>query len=248
MKMLDPLIHEAVSTIHIEKSAGHPYSLPLEDRVKLLLIKQLVAKSNRMFSNMLALFSMLSKIEVSYKTVERLYSDPEVMLAVHNLHVLLLEKKGITESDITGDGTGYSLTVKKNYESYAQKLKDMAKVSNNGQQKKHRRKLFAYMFAIMDLNTRMYISYGSSMKSERDAFDRAMTMLSHMDVDIDTARLDRYYSNPIYVDMFNGKVYIIPKRNSTLNGSQKWKDTMREFVQNTMDYLEQYHQRSNSEA
>ena len=27
----------------------------------------------------------------------------------------------------TGDGTGYFLTVKKNYESYAQKLKDNAK-------------------------------------------------------------------------------------------------------------------------
>jgi transposase len=34
-----------------------------------------------MFSNMLAMFSMLSRIEVSYKTIERLYSDPEVMLA-----------------------------------------------------------------------------------------------------------------------------------------------------------------------
>jgi len=43
-------------------------------------------------------------------------------------------------------------------------------------------------------------------------------MISHMDVDIDTSRLDRYYSNSIYVDKFNGKVYIIPKRNSTLNG------------------------------
>jgi len=48
--------------------------------------------------------------------------------------------------------------------------------------------------------------------------------------------------------LFGGKVYIIPKRNSTLKGSQKWKDTMKEFVQNTMEYLEQYHQRSNSEA
>ena len=160
MKMLDPLIHEAVSTIHIERAAGHPYLLSLEDRVKLLLIKQFFAKSNRMFSNMLAMFSMLSKIEVSYKTIERLYSDPEVMLAIHNLHILLLEKKGITESNITGDSTGYSLTVKKNYESYAQKLKDMAKVSvDKGQEtKKHKRKLFAYMFAIMDLKTRMYIN------------------------------------------------------------------------------------------
>jgi len=47
--------------------------------------------------------------------------------------------------------------------------------------------------------------------------------------------------------LFGGKVYIIPK-SDTLNGSQKWKDTMKEFVQNTMEYLEQYHQRSNSEA
>ena len=33
----------------------------------------------------------------------------------------------MTNSDATGDGTGYSLTVKKNYESHAQKLKYMAK-------------------------------------------------------------------------------------------------------------------------
>ena len=49
------------------------------------------------------------------------------MMALHNLHVLLLKKKGIRESDATGDGTGYSLTVKKNYESDAQELKDKAK-------------------------------------------------------------------------------------------------------------------------
>jgi len=41
---------------------------------------------------------------------------------------------------------------------------------------------------------------------------------------------------------------IIPKKDATLNGSQKWKDTMKEFVQNIMEYLEQYRQRSNSEA
>ena len=102
------------------------------------------------------------------------------------------------------------------------------------------------MFAIMDLNTRMYISYGSITKSERDSFDKAM--LSNMSVDIDAARLDRCYSNPIYVEKFNGKVYIIPKMNSTLNGSQKWNEIVNDFVQNTMAYMKQYHQRSNSEA
>ena len=40
---------------------------------------------------MLAVFSMLSGIDVSYKTVERLYSDDEVIIAIHNLHALILK-------------------------------------------------------------------------------------------------------------------------------------------------------------
>lgn len=66
------------------------------------------------------IFSMLSGIDKSYKKVKRLYSDEEVIMAIHNLHVLILKGKDITRSDATGDGTGYSLTVKKNYESHAQ--------------------------------------------------------------------------------------------------------------------------------
>ena len=65
MKMLDPLIHEAVST---ECAVGHPYLLSLEDRVKPLLIKQLVCQIKQV-TNMLA---MLSKIVVSYKTIEKI--------------------------------------------------------------------------------------------------------------------------------------------------------------------------------
>ena len=247
MKSLEPLIHEAVSTLHVEPRAGHPYSLTLEQRVKVLLIKQLVGESNRMFAGMLVVFSLLDDIDISYKTVERLYSDEEVDLALHNLHALIL--KGVTASDATGDGTGYSLTIKKNYESYAQELKDRAKEEGSGiRPNAHRRRLFAYTFTIMDLRTRLYLAYGSSMKSERVAFDRAVVTLSHMGVELDSMRLDRYYSAPTYVDGFGGRVYIMPKRNATLKGSQKWKDTMKEFVTNTMGYLEQYHLRSNSEA
>ena len=127
MKDLEPLIDEAVSTITIIHGPGHPHSLSLEQRVKLILIKQLVGESNRMFANMLDIFSMVSGMDVSYKTVERLYSDEEVVLAIHNLHTLMLKKNSVSGSRSTGDGTGYSLTVKKNYESYAQKLKDNAK-------------------------------------------------------------------------------------------------------------------------
>ena len=256
MKDLDPLVNEAVSTIRIVPGAGHPHSLTLEQRVKLLLIKQLVSESNRMFANMLAIFSMLSGIDVSYKTIERLYSDEEVIMAVHNLHTLILGKKDITNSNATGDGTGYSITVKKNYESYAQKLKDHAKENPGNREEKdgkksesHKKRLFAYSFAIMDLKSRMYIAFGSSMKSERSAYDRAMKLLSSTGIEMDSIRLDRYYSTPSYVDnLGETKVFVIPKKNSTLNGSLKWKNAMKDFVENTMPYLEQYHQRSNSES
>ena len=249
MKSLDPLIHEAVSTIRIEPRTGRPDTLTLEQRVKLLLIKQLVGESNRVFANMLDIFSMLSGIEVSYKTVERLYSDEEVMMALHNLHVLLLKKKGVEKSDATGDGTGYSLSISKHYESIAKELKDKAK-ENGGSGELPKMRAFAYSFRLMDLSSRMYLAYGSSMKSEKEAFDRAMAMLSTIDVTIDTVRLDRYYSYPGYADAFDDttKFFLIPRSNSTLNGSWRWKEAMIEFVRNTMKYLEQYHKRSNSES
>jgi transposase len=41
---------------------------------------------------------------------------------------------------------------------------------------------------------------------------------------------------------------LIPKKNATVKGSWKWKETMIEFVKDTMRYLEQYHKRSNSES
>ncbi len=256
MKDLEPLIDEAVSTITIIHGPGHPHSLSLDQRVKLLLIKQLVGESNRMFANMLDIFSMVSGMDVSYKTVERLYSDEEVVLAIHNLHTLMLKKNSVSGSRSTGDGTGYSLTVKKNYESCAQKLKDKAKENpvnreegRNKVSKIHKKKLFAYSFAIMDLDTRMYIAFGSSMKSERGAYDRAMNLLSSTGIEMDSIRLDRYYSSPSCMDKLgNTKVFVMPKKNSTLNGSLKWKNTMKEFVEDTMNYLEQYHQRSNSES
>ncbi|EQD79775.1 ISA1214-6 transposase, partial [mine drainage metagenome] len=131
------------------------------------------------------------------------------------------KKKGVTSSDATGDGTGYSLTVKKNYESHAQKLKDIAKENPKNREEKdetkksknRKKRLFAYSFAIMDLETGMYIAFGSSMKSERAAYDRAMELLSSIGIEMDSIRLDRYYSSPSYVDeLGNTKVFVIPKK------------------------------------
>ena len=241
VKNLEPLIDEATD-FEIRRGQGRKPDLELKQRVMILLLKGLFRKSNRMMASMLSLFSLLSGIDVSYKTIERLYSDPEVEMAIHNLHILILKKKGVNEVNGCGDGTGYSLTIRKHYASETMKRKDKAKESYAG-------KAFVYSFKMLDLESKMYVAYGTSLKSEKQAFDRAMEMLNDTDIKIESMRLDRYYSLPSYVDRFGeAKVYVIPRKNATLRGSWKWKDTMKYFVEDTLEYLGQYFLRNNSES
>jgi len=238
---LEPLINEATN-IKIHRGGGRTPSLDLKKSVIILLLKELIGESNRKMASMLALFSLLSGIDVNYKKVERLYSNYDVSMAIYNLHMLILKKKGIKNIDACGDGTGYSLTIKKHYASETQLRKDKAKEYSGT-------KAFVYSFKLMDIESKMYVAFGMSLKSEKEAFDKAMEMLKHIDIEIDSVRLDKYYSLPSYVDRFGkAKVYVIPRKNATLRGSWKWKDTMKEFVNNTIPYLEQYYLRNNSES
>lgn len=243
IKDLEPLIEGAIETIEVHKKRGRKPKLTLKQKVILLLLKELFDESNRMMASMLAIFSLLSGIDVSYKTVERLYSDPMVKLAIYNLHVLVLKKKGVEDANVSGDCTGYSLSIKEHYASEAKKRKEKTKDSENG------KKEFVYSFNLMDFESGMYVAYGQSLKSEKRAFKKAMQMLEDIEMRINSVRLDRYYSAPSYVDKFeDAKVYIIPKKNATMRGSWRWKKTMKNFVKNTMSYLEEYFKRNNSET
>jgi len=111
---LKPLVHEAASMVNFvsAETRGAKPTLTVEQRTLAVLIKHIIGKSNRNMAAMFVIFSLLSDIDVSYKTVERFYSDPEVIIVLHNLHMLILKKKGVEEIDGSGDGTGYALTVK----------------------------------------------------------------------------------------------------------------------------------------
>lgn len=79
----------------------------------------------------------------------------------------------------------------------------------------------------MDIKTRMYIAVGTSFRSEKEAYNYAIQMAKEQEVDIDSMRLDRYYSNQsdetFLKDTF-GEVtlYLIPKSNVTIEGSWEW--------------------------
>ena len=219
---LKPLVYEAVSSINFVsgETRGVKPLLTVEQRVLALLIKHIIGKSNRNMAAIFVVFSLLSDIDVSYKTVERFYSDPEVAVVLHNLHVLLLKKKGVKSVDGSGDGTGYGLNVKVHYASAAQKLKDKIKT---GEEQERKKLLFVYSFALLDLKTRMYIGTGTSFKSEKEAYHFAVQMAKTAGIDISSLRLDRYYSNQSDVESLVttfGKIelYLIPKSNATVEG------------------------------
>jgi transposase len=243
IKNLDCLIGESILGVRAYYRNKDRHSLSLRKRIRLILVKELTEKGNRKTANTLELFSMLGGTDISYKTIERLYSDELLQLSLFNLLILALKKRSVKNIDVCGDATGYSLTISKHYSSFVQKLKDKAK---DGILTK---RAFVYNFALMDLETKMYVCYGSSLKSEKEAFDKAMQMLRFIDVKLKSVRLDRYYSCAVYVNQFSdSKVYIIPKKNVTLEQGAKWTETLGEFLCNTMKYLEEYFKRNNSES
>ena len=245
---LEPLVEEAVSSIKFEsgENRGNEPKLTLKQKVLVLLLKHFCGKSNRMMEWMVVMFSLLTNIDVSYKTIERLYSDEAVRLAIFNLHSLLLKKKGIKEADCGGDGTGHALLVSQHYATSAQKFKDKAK-EVSGTVK------FVYSFALIDIKERMYIGYGTSFKSEKEAFERALALAKKFGIRVNSLRLDKYYSGEAYVNICQealGKVkmYILPKKNIATLGVGEWCRMIYAFVENTKAFLREYFQRNQSES
>ncbi len=243
MNELPTLIKKATENLMFYRGKGNKPSLTIEERLRLLLISQLAGKSNRMIAYMTRLFAVITGIDRSYKTIERLYSNKEIEIALFNLWILVLKHKNVNEIDGTGDATGYGLFISKHYYSYVKKLKDKAKESENT------RKAFVYEFTIIDLKTKMHVCFGTSLFSEKQAFEKAIQMLKETNIKLKSIRLDRYYSFPCYVDLFpDTKMYIIPRKDTKLGHGIHWYNTMKSFVEETMKYLEEYFQRENSES
>jgi transposase len=216
---------------------GRTWLLDAREKAFILLVKEIMKLSNRRMAYELPLFG-IDRI-ISYKTVERLYSDPLVIMILNNLLIETLRKKEIGKCDAAGDGTGYFLTVTKHYRSMREKHGESVK---KGQ--------FVYSFALMDLNTRMYIGYAVSLRSERDAYMKALDMMAGLRIDLESIRVDRYYSGQSILDDFseNTGIFIMPKKNSRIKGPGAWRHMILRFMNDPIAYLREYFKRSNSES
>jgi len=236
-----------ITTFHKGNNLGRPEILSLNQRVKILLIQKFVNKSNREMSEMLMLFAYLENIDLSYKTIERLYDDYRIKLILLNMNSLIQKELKLTKSNASGDGTGFMLSIKEHYASIAQKLKEKGKKNSP-----KRRKTF-YSFTLMDVEKRIYLAYGTSYQSEKDAYNKAIEMLKLTNISLKSIRLDRYYSGKNLVknlnQIFQGiKCYLIPKKGTKVRGTTAWFTMLSQFCNNTNHYLEEYFKRNQSES
>lgn len=239
-----PVVEKACSMIDVSKTRGRPSKIPVTKKILILLLKDVFQLSNRKMANFLAFFTALTGIDVSYKTVERIYSDELARMTIHNMFMVMAERKNIKDADTSGDGTGYSLTITKHYRNEREK-----ELKNETDDDKGRRD-FVYAFSLMDLKSKMYIGYGASLKSEKEAFHKARKMAEGLGISINSVRLDKLYSHQSITREFSEKtaIYIIPKKNATIRGSQEWKRIIRSFVDDHISHLKEYYKRNNSES
>jgi transposase len=229
---LPEYVHQAVEVINREEQKmGRPPKLDLEKKVNLFILVRFLNKSNRLAEESLQYFQPLFGVDVSYKYIERLYSDLEVKLALHNLFVLLLkEERG--SGDLAGDGTGYSLSVENHYRTNPNKYG----------------KKFIHFFSLIDLATGMYVGCGISRVSEWDAFSKAVVMLRRVGSAVKSIRLDKYYSTRKVIRMFDRSVslFMIPKKNIAKVGV--WADILTRMMASPVDFLSEYFHRNVSES
>lgn len=237
---LNNIAKVAVDLIEIKKSNfGRPQKLSLQQKVVALLLKSIFKEHNRPMAGLISLFGAFIGTDISYKTVERLYSDELVQMALHNMLILTVNLKCDKKVELTGDGTGYTLSVTKHYRT---------EMDKEGYRK------FVYSFNMMDIKTKLYVCYGSGIRSEKEAFQNSIRMLRKVEkatgIIAGSVRLDRYYSYQSTLKYFDNKtiLYIFPKSNTTINGTSKWRKIFRRMMDDPLSYIVEYYKRENSES
>jgi len=233
LRDLPEYVERAVDAIVFEKrGVGRPKKVDLVRRTMLFLFTRLMNKSNRDVEDLLEMFEPLFGVTVSYKYIERLYSDEEVKTVLHNLFILLLRDEGVS-GDFSGDGTGYSMTITKHYRTNPKK----------------KGKDYVYVFRVIDVDTGLYVAFGYSNKSEMEAFNKAMGMLTKFGIRIDTLSLDKYFSSRKVLKLFDKEtaLYLIPKKNIAKIGLE-WARIIKRMIEDPYLFLKNYYLRNLSES
>lgn len=232
LRRLPKLVSSAAETLDVVRGRGRNPKLTPEQKTMLFLYANLTERSNRDMEALLTLLGPVLDVSVSYKSIERLYSDEEVTLVLHNLFLALLAEEGVS-GRTAGDGTGYSLEAGGHYRSAPHK----------------EGKSYRHVFHLVDLETGMYVAYGYSDTSEKEAFRKAIRFVREHNLPVNSVRLDKYYSSRKNLRELGRDVeaFVLPKEDLATFGPE-WYDVLNRVDSDPRGYLDEYHKRELCES
>jgi transposase len=248
------IVDRAVYELHIidryaedRKKPGQPPVLP-GYLAKSILVQQYFQASNRVAQGLIKLFR--EKLDISssfsYKSIERAYSNSYVKEILHRVFLLTQEPVAHLETEFSTDGTGIPTSIKYNYEreKYGKKKDD--------------RNLDSFEQAIITIGSTYqiiadFVVTTNPHAGESPYLEKAVSKVADIYQQIDLWSGDAGYdsrANASAIGAVGAIPRIYPKKNDTFQakGSPEWKKMHYSFVENTQEWLREYHKRSLSET
>ena len=262
LETIRDVVDLAASRIPEKKNGPGRPSVPSQDIVKVMLMQAYFGMPNRIAQGFLRLFSEKLGIssEFSYKTIERGY-DPERTKKILDEVLKIMNESGNSEENVfSTDGTGDPSTMKVNYESRRsqqridkEKNRDMKSDAFPHTEGKHD---FQYSSFSVGVHTKIIsglFTTDDHSVGELSMFPEIMEQTVKMCPQIEIMLGDALYSNRKICSItedYGIKPYFLPKTNATFRakGVESWKAMLYGFVDNTQEWLQEYHMRSISES
>ncbi len=223
-----------------------------DDVAKFILAQQYEGRSDRVAMGYLRMMSrrLCAHGRVSYKTLENAYGDADVIAILNDVFFLTQLPVKDLEHDFSFDGTCHPTTIKQNWESSKDEILKLAGKRGSGKARKRRE--FEKTVLAVGTTFKIIASFArtrSPFSNESPYLKPLLHQVAELYVAVakvcmDSGLLSR--ENCTLIEEAGAVPRILPKKGVSLKakGSQAWKRMMLEFVEDTQEWLRQYHSRS----
>jgi len=257
LETIRDIVDEASSRIETKKRGPGRPAVQHSDIVKVMLMQAYFGMPNRVAQGFMRLFGEKMGIATrfSYKTIERGY-DPERSRAILDEVMRIINERGNSlEKVFSTDGTGDPTSVKINYESKRREQRERKgnKSDDFPYTGKHS---FQYSVLSTGVYTKIIAGFSSTddhSVGELSHFPAVMAQTAEICPRMEVMLGDALYSSRnacSTVDSYGVKPYFFLKSNVTFRakGVESWKMMLYDFMDDTQQWLENYHMRSISES
>ena len=254
LESIRDLVDKAVRELRIKeryeqdrKKPGQPPIFP-GHLAKSVLLQQYFQASNRVAQGLVFLFREKLGISdsFSYKCIERAYENSYVKEILHKMFNITQEPIADLETEFSTDGTGIPTSLKYNYEQ------------EKYEKKENERNLDSFEKAIITIGSTYqmiadFVITDNPHAGESPYLEQAVDRVAEMYQQIDLWSGDAAYNsrdNASAIGAVGATPRLYPKKNDTFaaKGSPEWKKAHYEFIENTQEWLRDYHLRSLSET